>query len=96
MFGLTPLMIGGIVRGLLTTAAGGLILKGTIDQSTAQSAIGAIATLATIGWSLWTKTPASLIAAVNSPSVPGVHVVPANVAPNSTVDAPIPVSPARL
>ena len=52
---MTPEMIGGIVRALLASIGGVLVTSGYIDQSTLQAGIGAIVTLVTIGWSIWSK-----------------------------------------
>lgn len=47
----------GVVRGLLTTAGGVLVARGTLDASTLQVAVGALSSLAGIGWSVWSNSP---------------------------------------
>jgi hypothetical protein len=46
----------GIVRHILTIAGGVLVTKGTIDQATLESVIGALLTLVGVGWSVKSKT----------------------------------------
>lgn len=52
---MTPDMIGGIVRGVLALGGGYLIKQGLTDAESLQTAGGALVTLATIGWSIWTN-----------------------------------------
>lgn len=48
-------MIAGLVRHLATIGGGMLVANGTMDEDTAQTAIGAIVSLSAIGWSLYNK-----------------------------------------
>jgi hypothetical protein len=48
-------MFSGILRHVLTIAAGGLVSKGVINANDAQMAVGAVVALAGIGWSVWSK-----------------------------------------
>lgn len=54
---MTREQVEGIVRGLLTTFGGVLVTKGSVDANTLQLAIGALSTLAGIGWSVWSNSP---------------------------------------
>lgn len=48
-------MIEGVVRHVLTAAGGALVAKGVVDAATMQLAVGALVTLAGVGWSIWEK-----------------------------------------
>jgi hypothetical protein len=48
-------MIKGVLRHVLTAVGGALVAKGVVDAATAEAAIGAIVTLAGLGWSVWEK-----------------------------------------
>lgn len=50
--------IGGVVRTLGAFAGGYLVSTGVIDQETMLSVVGALATLAVAGWSIWAKRKA--------------------------------------
>lgn len=50
-----PEEVGGLIRTLGAFAGGVLVSRGLIDQSTMMSIVGAIATLATAGWSIASK-----------------------------------------
>lgn len=52
---MTPEMVGGIARAILASVGGSLVAAGYVDQSTLQAGIGAVVTLITIGWSVWSK-----------------------------------------
>lgn len=45
----------GIIRHVLTTAAGGLVANGTVTSDQAQQIIGGIMAILTIAWSLYQK-----------------------------------------
>jgi hypothetical protein len=48
-------ILGGVIRHFLGLAAGALVTKGYLDADTAQTAVGAVGALVTIGWSAWEK-----------------------------------------
>lgn len=48
----------GIIRHILTAAAGGLAANGTITDTQLEQGIGAILFLAGLGWSIWDKKKA--------------------------------------
>lgn len=48
-------MILGLVRHILTLVGGYYVSRGTIDQSTADTAIGALTALAGVSWSIHDK-----------------------------------------
>ncbi|MGH6913024.1 MAG: hypothetical protein ACREH3_04895 [Geminicoccales bacterium] len=48
-------IVGGIVRHLLTAVGGYFVATGALDAGTMETVIGAVVTLAGIGWSVWTK-----------------------------------------
>lgn len=52
---MTPEIVGGIVRHLLTALGGYVVATGALDAATTETAIGALVTLAGIAWSVWTK-----------------------------------------
>jgi hypothetical protein len=52
---MTQAVILGIVRHALTAAGGGLVAGGWLSGDDLHAAIGAIVTLAGIGWSAWAK-----------------------------------------
>ena len=45
----------GLTRHLLTALGGVLVARGVVDTGTVQTGIGAVVTLAGIGWSFWDK-----------------------------------------
>ena len=49
--------IGGVVRALLSAAAGYFVGKGLIDANTAATIGGALATIIVAVWSVWTNRP---------------------------------------
>lgn len=46
-------MILGIARHVLTAAGSLLVAKGVLDAGTAETAVGAVVTLISVGWSVW-------------------------------------------
>lgn len=69
-------MIGAFLRQLLTFGAGVAVAKGYVDNGTAEQAIGAVAVLASTGWSLWQKKAAQkqiAKAEAAPPKPPGVE-----------------------
>ena len=48
-------MFSGILRHVLTIAAGALVSRGVLNANDAQMAVGAVVALAGIGWSVWCK-----------------------------------------
>ena len=85
---MTSDQFGGVVRALLTFAGGAAVSLGYVDSTTSTSAVGALVTLAGIGWSFWSNSQKSMIASINN-TENGVHVVPSTVAAGSTVSEPL-------
>lgn len=52
---MTSEMIGGIVRAILASLGGYAVAKGVIDAGMWTAVSGALVTLFTAGWSLWSK-----------------------------------------
>lgn len=50
-----PVVLGGLVRHILTVAGGFLVATGGIDEPTMTGGVGAIMTLLGIGWSIYKK-----------------------------------------
>lgn len=48
-------MILGIVRHLITAGGVALVTKGVLDAATANTAVGAVMTLLSVGWSVYEK-----------------------------------------
>jgi hypothetical protein len=57
---MTTDQIGGVVRALLTFLAGIAVAKGWLDNATALTIVGALVTLVTAGWSMFTNRPSKL------------------------------------
>jgi hypothetical protein len=55
---MNPAVIFGLVRHVLTLAGGYFVAKGQLDPETAETIIGAIATLIGAGWSITSKKAA--------------------------------------
>lgn len=51
-------MIQAIIRHLLTTVGGGFLASWGLSGTTLDAAVGAVATLAGVAWSLWEKRKA--------------------------------------
>lgn len=47
--------IGGLTRTILAFAGGYAVANGIVDQATMMTVVGAVATLVTAGWSIWSK-----------------------------------------
>lgn len=52
---MNPTLISAVVRHVLTAAGGGLAVSWGIDGATWEGVVGAIATLAGLGWSIYDK-----------------------------------------
>lgn len=52
---MNPVIIASLARHLLTAGGGVLVAKGTIDEATATSLIGALSTLFGFAWALFDK-----------------------------------------
>jgi hypothetical protein len=53
---MTPEIFGGIVRAVLAAAGGYFIAKGSIDAGMWATISGAVLTLVTAAWSIWSKS----------------------------------------
>lgn len=53
--------IGGIVRAIAAAIGGYFVGKGIVDGATVTTIAGALATVATAVWSLWTNKPGTSI-----------------------------------
>lgn len=51
--------IAGILRTILAAGGGYLVSQGWLDNATMMAIVGALVTLATAGWSVWAKRPAT-------------------------------------
>lgn len=63
--GLIPMtseQIGGVIRAILTFLAGLAVAKGWVDNATALTIVGALVTIATAAWSVFTNRPANIAA----------------------------------
>lgn len=56
------IMVAGVLRHLLTTGGGVLVADGYISEDMLNQTVGAITTLAGVGWSLWEKWKADKMA----------------------------------
>lgn len=57
---MTQEQFGGIVRALLSAIGGYLVGQGILDAATETTIIGALATLAVTGWSIYSNRPAKI------------------------------------
>jgi hypothetical protein len=57
---MTADQIGGVIRAILTFLAGIAVAKGWLDNATALTIVGALVTLATAAWSIFTNRPANI------------------------------------
>lgn len=64
----TPIVLG-LIRHILTIAGGYLVAQGALEQGQVTEAIGALVTLAGVGWSVWEKQ--SKHRAPQNPPAPG-------------------------
>ena len=55
---MTQEQILGIIRHVLTTVGGIVVAKGTIDESTMVTVVGALTSLLGVAWSIWAKRKA--------------------------------------
>ena len=53
--------IGGIVRAIGSAIGGYLVGKGIIDEATVTAIVGAVVTVATAVWSMWTNKAGTVI-----------------------------------
>ena len=56
---MTPEIVGGIVRAILSAVGGIVLAKGYVDSETWMTISGAIVTLAVTVWSVYSKKPAA-------------------------------------
>ncbi|MBX3732607.1 MAG: hypothetical protein KF791_08440 [Verrucomicrobiae bacterium] len=66
----------GIVRHLLTVAGGGLVTSGSLTSSEMEQGVGALLTLAGIGWSLWAKRRQPAAGQAGPPETPPSTLAP--------------------
>ena len=52
---MTAEQIGGIARTILAALGGVLVSRGYIDNATMMAVVGALVTIGTAGWSVWSK-----------------------------------------
>lgn len=56
---MTSEQIAGIIRTILAAGGGYLVSRGWLDNATMMAIVGALVTLITAGWSVWSKKPAA-------------------------------------
>lgn len=56
---MTAEQFGGITRAILSAIGGYIVGRGLIDQATMLTVVGALVTLATAAWSVYSKKPAA-------------------------------------
>lgn len=70
-----------LVRTLLQTAGAALVTRGYLDDGSVQIVVGALMTLITTGYSLWTRRKAGIVASAAAlPEVKEIVATPAIVA----------------
>lgn len=56
---MTAEQIAGVIRAIVAAVGGYFVGKGVVDADTVATIGGALATLATAGWSVWAKKPSA-------------------------------------